>query len=415
MTALIHGLITLSYLGLAGAVSFGLDRTSAIAEPMTAAAIGCAVVLAGVMAHQSLTRARRDHALVEAIAGVRQAQDQIEKAFAASRKDIHALALATEQTVKNVVPQACSDVVAEMRVLETLVRQISAPLEDLAATPDAMLFDAASAPTVEGDMDGEQLLTMIRDALSDNRVDVYLQPVVSLPQRKSSYYETFTRLRDENDNLLEPGKYIVAAEGSGLIAAIDNNLLFRCIQLVRKSQRRDLNFGFFCNISRYTLMDTSFFPEFIDFMERNAGLAANLIFEFTQADLATYDRGTERNLAQLSDLGFRFSVDGVTSLDIDVESLIERRISFIKIDANTALATLQDADASLQLHRMKRALDRAGINLIVEKIEEEQLIELLDYGIDLRPGLPVRHASPQPRGLILVCKARSSATRAPAA
>ena len=128
-------------------------------------------------------------------------------------------------------------------------------------------------------------------------------------------------------------------------------------------------------------------PEFIDFMERNAGLASSLIFEFTQADLAIHDRGTERNLAQLSDLGFRFSVDGVTSLDIDVESLIQRRISFLKIDATTALETLQDADASLQLHRMKRALDRAGINLIVEKIEEEeQLIELLDYGIDFGQG-----------------------------
>ena len=118
-----------------------------------------------------------------------------------------------------------------------------------------------------------------------------------------------------------------------------------------------------------------------------AGLASSLIFEFTQADLATHDRGTERNLAQLSELGFRFSVDGVTSLDIDVESLIQRRISFLKIDAGTALETLQDADASLQLHRMKRALDRAGINLIVEKIEqEEQLIELLDYGIDFGQG-----------------------------
>jgi cyclic-di-GMP phosphodiesterase TipF (flagellum assembly factor) len=211
--------------------------------------------------------------------------------------------------------------------------------------------------------------------------------VVSLPQRKPSYYETFTRLRDGQGAVIEPARYIAAAESSGLISAIDNNLLFRCVQIVRKSQRRELNLGFFCNISRYTLMDTSFFPEFIDFMEQNAGLAANLIFEFTQADLAAHDRNTEYNLAQLSDLGFRFSVDGVTNLELDVEALVDRRLSFLKIDASTALDTLRDADASLQLHRVKRALDRAGINLIVEKIEEEeQLIELLDYGIDFGQG-----------------------------
>lgn len=46
-----------------------------IAEPMMAAAIGCAAVLAGAMAHQSLTRARRDHALAEAVSVVPRAQD----------------------------------------------------------------------------------------------------------------------------------------------------------------------------------------------------------------------------------------------------------------------------------------------------------------------------------------------------
>lgn len=389
MAVLIHGLFSLSYLGAAAAaaVAVVLLQTGAVDESATAAAIGCAVVLAGAMADQTLARSRRDHALVEAIARVREAQDQIEEAFAASRRDIHDIALATEHTEQNVVPRACGDVVAEMRVLETLVRQLSPPSEPDAPPPPEMLFDAASAPTVAGDVDGEHLLGMIREALADNRVDVYLQPVVSLSQRKPSYYETFTRLRDADGNLLEPGKYIVAAEGSRLISAIDNNLLFRCVQLVRKSQGRELNFGFFCNISRYTLMDTSFFPEFIDFMELNTGLASSLIFEFTQVDLATHDRGTECNLAQLSDPGFRFSVDGVTSLQIDVEPLIQRRISFLKIDAGTALETLQDADASLQLHRMKRALDRAGINLIVDKIEEEeQFIELFDYGIKFGQG-----------------------------
>ena len=391
MSALIHGLIALSYLGVAGAAAFGAYRSGAVGDPATAAAIGCAVVLAGAMAHQARARSRRDQALVEAISGVQQAQFKIEQAFAASRNDIRKLALATEQTVQNAAPRAYGELVAEMRVLETLVRQISPADEAAAIAPPALPVDArAAAPAGDEDEDdghGEELLGLIREALTENRVDVYLQPVVSLPQRKPSYYETFTRLRDSQGASIEPGRYIAAAESGGLITAIDNNLLFRCVQIVRKSQRRDLSLGFFCNISRFTLMDTSFFPEFIDFMEQNAGLAANLIFEFTQADLAAHDRNTEHNLAQLGDLGFRFSVDGVTNLELDVEALVERRISFIKIDAGTALETLRDAEAALEFHRVKRALDRAGINLIVEKIEEEdQLIELLDYGIDFGQG-----------------------------
>ena len=337
--------------------------------------------------HENIARSRRDRVLVDAIAGLQRAQVKIEAEFTASRDNIHRLAQATEKTALNTAPRACGDVVAEMRVLETLVRQLSYDPNADGHSPPLSAMDAVTAPTVPDDVDGERLLAMIRDALTNNRVDVYLQPVVSLPQRKPSYYETFSRLRAPDGALLEPAKYMAVAERTGLITAIDNNILFRCVQLVRKSQERKLNFGFFCNISRYTLMDTSFFPEFIDFMQQNAGLASSLIFEFAQSDLATHDRYTARNLDQLGELGFRFSVDRVEDVDLDVDALVRRQVSFLKIDARAALETLRDADASLQLHRAKRLLDRAGIHLIVEKIEEEeQLVELLDYGIDFGQG-----------------------------
>ncbi len=270
-----------------------------------------------------------------------------------------------------------------MRVIETLVRQLSPEGAPGARRP----VSAPAPPPVLDIEDDERLLDIIRDALTENRVDVYLQPTVSLPQRKTSYYETFTRLRTADGDVIEPARYSPVAERAGLITAIDNNLLFRCVQLVRTSERRKLNYGFFCNLSPYTLRDGSFFPEFTEFMEQNARLAGNLIFEFAQADLASHDTHTARGLGRLSDLGFRFSVDRVESFDIDVEELVERHISFVKMDARTLIDRLDDADASIQLHRVKRGLARAGIRLIVEKIEqEEQLVELLEFGIDFGQG-----------------------------
>lgn len=325
--------------------------------------------------------------MVQALVTVEQAQHRIEEEVASSRDDINLLAAATEKAIQHVPPEDLGDIVAEVRTLETLVRQISESPESNEALPLKLAVDAVDAPTVSEDLEGEKLLHIIRDALDNNRVDVYLQPVVSLPQRKLGYYETYSRLRDANGALLEPSKYIALAESTGLITAIDNNLLFRCVQLVRKSQRRKLNFAFFCNISQFTLADTSFFPEFIEFMQDNTELAENLIFEFGHADLLAQDRYITSNLAQLGDLGFRFSVDRVVDLNLDVDALIARSISFIKVGATTALDTLENSDEALQFYRIKHALERAGIQLIVEKIEkEEQLVDLLDYGINYGQG-----------------------------
>jgi len=133
--------------------------------------------------------------------------------------------------------------------------------------------------------------------------------------------------------------------------------------------------------------DTSFFPEFIEFMQDNTELAENLIFEFGHADLLAQDRYITSNLGQLGELGFRFSVDRVEDLNLDVDELISRRVSFVKVGATTALNTLENSDEALQFYRIKHALERAGIELIVEKIEkEEQLVDLLDYGINYGQG-----------------------------
>ena len=276
------------------------DSGGVVTDQAAAIAVGASILLLGILLHQGFARSRRDQSLVSALVTVEQAQHRIEEEVASSRDDINLLATATEKAIKQAPQEHYGDIVAEVRTLETLVRQISENPEGNAALPFKLAVDAVAAPTVSEDLEGEKLLDTIRDALDGNRVDVYLQPVVSLPQRKPSYYETYSRLRDVNGALLEPSKYIAVAESAELVTAIDNNLLFRCVQLVRKSQRRKLNFAFFCNISKYTLEDTSFFPEFIEFMQDNTELAENLIFEFGHADLLAQDRYITSNLGPVS-------------------------------------------------------------------------------------------------------------------
>ena len=98
---------------------------------------------------------------------------------------------------------------------------------------------------VARDLDDAGILNVVRDGLRADRIDLYLQPIVSLPQRQRRYYETFTRIRDGEGKIVVPEQYISIAEREGLVSAIDNMLLFRCVQLVRKTQRNNKRMGFF--------------------------------------------------------------------------------------------------------------------------------------------------------------------------
>ncbi|HET9161273.1 MAG TPA: EAL domain-containing protein, partial [Caulobacteraceae bacterium] len=119
----------------------------------------------------------------------------------------------------------------EVRILEDLVQRLSQGVEQhqeaFAAAPTRERFNPQNRAHMG-------LIDTIRGALAENRVDLYLQPIVSLPQRRTVHYESYSRLRDETGRVMMPAEYLVVAEPEGLISAIDNLLLFRCVQIVRR-------------------------------------------------------------------------------------------------------------------------------------------------------------------------------------
>lgn len=227
----------------------------------------------------------------------------------------------------------------------------------------------------------EEILDVAREALKEDRIDLVLQPVVTLPQRHRRYYECFTRMRTLDGYYVTPEQYIGPAERTGLVTAIDNILLFRSIQLVRKIQRHRNRIDFFCNVSRSSWDDDDFFNDFVQFLGANPGLSENLIFEVAHEDFTAWSDEEAKKLERLSRLGCRFSLDQMRHLDEDPAALAERGICFAKVEADLFMTAARKQPALIGDWRSR------GVSLIVDKIEDEAtLTELLDFGIDLAQG-----------------------------
>jgi len=241
-------------------------------------------------------------------------------------------------------------------------------------------------PVAEG-LDEQTILDLVREGLRENAVELALQPVVSLPQRKRRYYECFSRVRTGDGKIIVPEQYLPVAERHGLVTAIDNLLLFRCIQTLRRIRKGNANLGFFLNISPNTLADRGFFRDFIQLMAQNIELAPALVFEFPQRALAQADDTLWRDLDRLAQMGFRFSIDQVTDLDIDAATLSGRHFRFLKLEAGRVMQAARTGMFGADPKLLKRTLDSYAIDLIVERIETEQmLLELLDLNIDFGQG-----------------------------
>ena len=287
-------------------------------------------------------------------------------------------------------------IVSELQVLESLMREFAGRISKTARAaqveigPQQVMQTGrrqGSAGAYLASMGEGDLLETIRASLEENRVDLYLQPIVSLPQRKLRFYEALSRLRAEDGSVIMPAQYIKIAAPAGLMSVVDNLLLFRCVQIVRRLTLKSREIGVFCNISGDTLADAEFFPQFLDYMQANRDLAGQIIFEFSQDAILKAGSVGEQNLARLAELGFALSMDHVETLALDFVRLKAMGFRHLKVRADMLTRGMNDAGAAVAAEDFKKLLSRHGLNLIAERVEDEKtVVQLLDYTVDYAQG-----------------------------
>lgn len=276
-------------------------------------------------------------------------------------------------------------IVSELQVLESLMKEFATKISDKARHEAG--GRPAGAPASLENVAEPELLEMIRASLEENRVDLYLQPTVSLPQRKVRFYEALSRLRSESGSVIMPAQYIKIAAPAGLMSVVDNLLLFRCVQIVRRLMNRNRGIGVFCNISGDTLRDAEFFPQFLEYMQHNRDLAGQIVFEFSQDSVLRCGREGEANLKRLNGLGFALSMDNIKSLALDYGKLKSTGFSYLKVRADMLTKGMNAAGAAVAAEDFKNLLSRHGLNLIAERVEDEKtVVQLLDYAVDFAQG-----------------------------
>ena len=289
--------------------------------------------------------------------------------------------LSGKERIAPAAPAPAMDVIATAAV----------PMPDPAAAPAAPIADTIAAFNGLGP-DG--IVAAIRSAIEGSKIDLFLQPIVTLPQRKVRYYEALSRLKADNGDLVAAADFLKFAEAGGLMPKLDNLSVLRCVQVVRRLLLKNRDIGLFCNLSSATLTDSGF-PRFLEFAEANRAIAPALVFEFTQEAVRAMGPIEHESLAALAERGFRFSMDNLTDLRVEPRELNERGFRFIKAPAALLLNRVGAASTDIHPADLSDLVGRFGIDLIAERIEAEgAVVDLLDY--DVRFGQGFLFSPPRP-------------------
>jgi EAL domain-containing protein (putative c-di-GMP-specific phosphodiesterase class I) len=187
----------------------------------------------------------------------------------------------------------------------------------------------------------------IREAIAADRLDLLLDPILGLGDRKARHFEVSVRVRTGDGQALDAEAVASMAPGAGLVPQLDAAKLSRSVRVAGRLQARGNNASLFSTLALESLSEGSFLDSLDTVLTGQRPLLRRLVLSFAQSDVRRFGERHWDAVARLAESGLRLALEHVTDLDMDFESLHEHGFDFVKLDADVFLKGLPLADGVL--------------------------------------------------------------------
>lgn len=294
-----------------------------------------------------------------------------------------------------------------------------APIPEVVLDPEAarraraekLAAERAAAAAAAREQAEAERAALIGKALSEGRLEVHLQPIVSLPQRRTCGYEALARLRLDENTLLLPHEFIETVETRGFGPTLDALVLTRALAIARHLGSKDGGIFVSCNFSHATWGSSRALATLTRILDKYREHTAHLVIEMPQAVFRELDPTSLGLLGAMSANGVRFALDQLVDLRLDPRALFDRGIRFVKAPAALLQAHLDGRiESDIAASDLATLLARVSVALVADQVEDNpaaaDMIELgatMGQGQAFSPPRPVKpevFAEPEPAAAV---------------
>jgi len=244
----------------------------------------------------------------------------------------------------------------------------------------------------------------IRQALDEDRLLLYCQPIVDLTHNQVSQYELLLRLAGESGATpLPPSAFLYVAERFGLIQSIDGWVIRKAVALLAEHARRGRQLTLHVNISAKSIGDPKFAAMTEAALAEAAIDPARLIFELTETAALANLEEAKIFAGRLRRVGCQFALDDFGAGFGSFSYLKYLPFDLLKIDGDFVRNFAAGPIDQLVVKAIVGIAQGMGKKTIAEFVENADVTRLLrDSGVDFGQGY--HFGPPQPVGEVLLAR-----------
>ena len=222
----------------------------------------------------------------------------------------------------------------------------------------------------------------LKQALLEDRIFCYYQPIVNNSNYKIEHYEVLCRLRESNGKIINASYFIKAAQEVGLVTKITKVILDEAFKNFSKT-----NYNFSINICHYDLYE-DYLLEYIQHKCKMYYVDPSRVYlELIGETHLVHSDALIEQITKLQKFGIHIGID-----DINMEySLFSRMLhlnaDYIKIDKHFTHNIAQNSSNQEMVGLIVEFAKKSNMKTIAEHVETQEEFEVItQLGVDYSQG-----------------------------
>ena len=228
----------------------------------------------------------------------------------------------------------------------------------------------------------------IRDAISDDRIEIFYQPIYSTKDSAFTAAEALVRIRDKEGNIIPPGRFIDVAEKNGSILQLGEIVFEKVCSFIENNDMKKMGLHYVeINLSVVQCAYENLADTFISIMEKHNIEPGYINLEITESASTNAKRTLLNNMKTLINYGVNFSLDDFGTGQSNLNYIINMPVVIVKFDRQMSMAYFENGKAKYVMDAAMHMIHGLKLQIVSEGIEtEEQYREMERLGINYIQG-----------------------------